>query len=364
MLLTNESLKGEALIHLSVVSDWMLPVLRQIQEILEFFDLSFGMVTKQGSDGEANLYSVDKHEGLYIIDSPEGRELACNPSQVGDSFEVLNRELSRKAWKFLSSLGIRGPIIFEHVLRAAPGYRLRETIPQDIGPVTDFYVRPRYVQESFRHHVQNEVEVVYSGELRIGGNRSFTLVKPDTEATGRSSVKVIEELLRRCQDLNSSISRVVLYGFISQRAFDVIKELAKEHGFELLALAIEDVTALGSNGYDMPIYGLDEQIFRNAGVPAKLSSIIPEDVFQAIVTRYYPGLDQPGDWSERQIVLFNGLSYENADTERHLLKSLNALESLREISRKEPWYMPLHEEIFKNVKESLQARINSVVNNR
>jgi len=54
-------------------------------------------------------------------------------------------------------------------------------------------------------------------------------------------------------------------------------------------------------------------------------------------------MDQPGDWSERQSQLFNGLRREQGDIRGHLEKSIALIERLTALSRGERWYSALNE---------------------
>ena len=52
---------------------------------------------------------------------------------------------------------------------------------------------------------------------------------------------------------------------------------------------------------------------------------------------FIPGLDQPGDWSERQIDLYNGHGLEHGDIRGHLTKSIAFIEELGRINSVNPW---------------------------
>ena len=60
---------------------------------------------------------------------------------------------------------------------------------------------------------------------------------------------------------------------------------------------------------------------------------------------YVAGMDQPGDWSERQVSLFNGKGKEAGDIAGHLEKSLGIAESLKALNTEQPWYNEEHNAI-------------------
>lgn len=326
-----------------------------LSEVIQHFAFDFDDITPERELGGVSLYGIRERPGLFIVDAPEGRRLATDPSIVGEEFDSLNRTLSRKAWRLIEDMNVVGEdIIFEHVLRAAPGYRLREAIEERSSfKVTDFYIRPRYIQTSYRQHSQNYVENVFTGELHLNESKTYTLVKPDTEATGRSSIAAIDAVVEKCRSVGASIDKVVLYGFISMSGYRRILDFANQRNLDVVALAVEDVTALASNGYDMPVYGIDEGARNNKGSMVRLASMIPERVLEGILTEYYPGMDQPGDWSERQSELFNGISVEKGDILSHLNRSLTRLNALRSINSGEPWYSQQLDEVYQKNSERL-----------
>ena len=91
---------------------------------------------------------------VYIVDSDAGKEVACHPSIVGERLAKLCLEMALDAVKaILEFTPLReyggDSIVFEHVLRAAPGYRLHEAF-RDAGlDFREVWVRPRYVTPSY-----------------------------------------------------------------------------------------------------------------------------------------------------------------------------------------------------------------------
>jgi hypothetical protein len=335
---------------------------RWAQTIVESFSFDFESTSVMRESHNLSLYRVSGQSDLYIIDSVEGRRLATDPSIVGEEFDSLNRSLSAKVWDLMKGMGVLNTnIIFEHVLRAAPGYRLRDVMKNDSGfEIKDFYIRPRYIRTSYRDHSENDLETVYMSDLKVDSGKRYTLVKPDTEATGRSSILSIDRILSLCKEKGANIDRVVLYGFISEVGYRRILEFCNQQKISLTAIAVEDLTALASNGYDMPVYGIDDELKMRTGDHVKLVSVIPERVFKLMLPTYFPGMDQPGDWSERQLVLYNGTTFERGDVLHHLSKSLARLQELRSIYAGESWYLPEIDDLYWSKRDSLIDKIAEV----
>ena len=125
---------------------------------------------------------------VYIVDSDAGKEIACHPSIVGDRLAKLCLEMALDAAKaILEFTPLReyggDSIVFEHVLRAAPGYRLHEAL-KDVGvDFREVWVRPRYVTPSYRDHDEEAAKrlvIVYEDFSNLPENRDLMVVKPDT----------------------------------------------------------------------------------------------------------------------------------------------------------------------------------------
>ena len=69
------------------------------------------------------------------------------------------------------------------------------------------------------------------------------------------------------------------------------------------------------------------------------------DTLDGMIPYYVAGLDQPGDWSERQMSLFNGYGMESGNVVGHLRKSIDLINSCRELHSGEVWYDVFHEGI-------------------
>lgn len=82
----------------------------------------------------------------------------------------------------------------------------------------------------------------------------------------------------------------------------------------------------------MPLYGLDEHLYRERGKIKPIGSIVSPDTLQEMLPHYIPGMDQPGDWSERHLYLYNDHTYENGNIQGHLEKSIQFMESLDKLN--------------------------------
>ena len=105
-----------------------------------------------------------------------------------------------------------------------------------------------------------------------------------------------------------------------------------------MVFAICDITQLYSNNYDMPLYGLDEHLYQETGETNPLGSIVSHETLRDMLPYFIPGMDQPGDWSERHNSLYNGYGEESGNIKGHLTKSMNLIQSLVELNKKQPWY--------------------------
>ncbi|MFW6109143.1 MAG: hypothetical protein ACOC6N_01720 [archaeon] len=274
------------------------------------------------------LSSYSAH--LYIIDSKEGREIACHPHIVG---ECLSQKCSLLAKDFATILrnieDLSKDTGILHILRAGAGYRVHENIEAPI-----FRIRTQYREEGYRDHTDNRsINVIYRDYPE---KTPETLIIPDTCATGRSSELAIRDLLSQ----NHYPGKIILYGFIALPALERISKTCSRVGINLTSYAICNITQLAYNNYDMAAYGLDESYYNETGATRKLGSIIAPETLRKFIEMYIPGLDQPGDWSERQPKLFNGYTLEQGDVKGHLVKSINLITRIREMSRGNEWYFP------------------------
>lgn len=298
------------------------------------------------------LYRVNKEPYFdefletYIIDVPEAREIAAYQHIVGG--ELISRCLNcaRKAIKpiaELTSIGKSSPsrIVHLHVLRAAPGYQLHTALEEAIGKIRQAFVRPRYVKVSYRDHSEPTIvlKVDYREFSSIPAGEEIIVVKPDTEATGRTAEISLKSLFKKCEELGSRVKELILYGFISEKGLLRIKEVAASFEVEkVTAFALVDLTALAHNNYDMVLYGVDESLWKERKEFSRLGSIIAEETLKYMVPIYVPGLDQPGDFSERQRRLWDGKKWAEGDVLGHLRRTAEIIESIKTIpGALEPW---------------------------
>jgi hypothetical protein len=320
-------------------------------------------------DGGSKVYRVDAnnstlipkgalHGSLYIIDSTPGREIACHPSIVGEALEGLSLKCSVEFSSALVGLGLfsgEGTAVL-HILRGAAGYRVVDALPVRVPVVS---IRTEYKGDGYRAHSDDSrsLTVTYRDyPVDLDTRDVSDLIIPDTYATGRSAEVALLELF----EVGLEPRRIFLYGFIAVPALTRIGAICEEKGIEMHSFAICDVTQLADNHYDMPLYGLDESLHASTGEIRKLGSIVAKDTLMGMLPRYVAGMDQPGDWSERHLTLFNGKGNEAGDIRGHLEKSLGLIESLRALNSEQLWYDGGHEGIASSEKQRLQKALEGV----
>jgi len=311
------------------------------------------------------VFRIDrKTPPTFIIDTPMAREIACYPHLVGKSLERVARRAAAEALPAILELsGIRKndrdcEILFEQILRAAPGYKLQDIAPRALGDsYRTVYLRPRYTHRSYRDHdgtVQREIEVIHENFMEFPKGKKIVLIMQDTVASGRSGEVSIDVALKYCQRSGCKIDKWILYGFISEYGLDVLYRIAEENDISMIAFAMGNLTALSTNNYDMPLYGVDEAHWQKTRTIRKLGSIIDRSSLEEYVPHFVPGSDQPGDWSARQTKLFNGISYEPGDIFGHLNNSIRLIKSLCDIGGLEPWQRQIAEKELDLLQKTLQ----------
>jgi len=332
----------------------------EIDELIKSFRIRVDLTEKVLDREALKVYKVKtSNKGLeaFLIDSPEARAIACLPHIVSRPFEYLNTILARRASEVVAGVvkNLELKPIFLHVLRAAPGYKLHEALRRKGLTFTEIHIRPKYQSYSFRDHVERRITVVYKNFEELPRGENVVLIKPDTEATGLTGERALEEIYREALKRSTSIEALVLYGFISEKGLQRLYRKTQELNIrKVYAFILVDLTSLAFNNYDMVLYGLDESRFSAKGERAHLGSVIDRETFEKCVAYYMPGMDQPGDWSARQDKLFNGENYERGNIRGHLSNSLTLAKRLYEISRREPWFKPWHKEVFLRGITSLQ----------
>jgi hypothetical protein len=323
----------------SVLSEF--PVDVSSTKPLDFNDENKGLAVYEVDAGNSPLAQSGTFYGsVYIIDSIPGRDIACHPSIVGESLEGLCLGCSSQFSAALSRLGLfhaEGTAVL-HILRGAAGYRVVDTLPMRVPVVS---IRTEYRGDGYRAHSDDSRKLV------------FDLIIPDTYATGRSAEAALFELF----EAGLEPKRIILYGFTAIPALNRLGTICDEKGIEMHSFAICDVTQLADNHYDMPLYGLDESLHKSTGEVRRLGSIVAKDTLVYMLPKYVAGMDQPGDWSERQVSLFNGKGNEAGDIVGHLEKSLGLIESLKELNSEHPWYHEGHDVIASDETERLMEAL-------
>ena len=318
-------------------------------DIANFFpvDLDATELVQVDGFGESRLYRVTESRliprsepvgAVYIVDSRAGGMVACHPHIVGDDLKTFCREAASHFVKAAKSVGaLTEDAAIMHILRAGAGYMVADVMKE--APIVG--VRTEYRTDGYRDHSDDLRRLVVSYRSYPEGlDEAATIVIPDTYATGRSAEAALLDLIGN----GFRPDRIVLYGFIAIPALLRLGSLCEEHGVDLYSFTICDLAQLAHNNYDMCIYGPDESLYREALRRGALGSVIDRATLRRLLSRYVPGLDQPGDWSERQSLLFDGVANRSGDIRGHLLKSISLIETLIEMNAGEEWYTETHEE--------------------
>jgi uracil phosphoribosyltransferase len=322
-------------------------------DIANFFPLDLDTTEPVQVDGfgESRLYRVIESRlipmgepvgAVYIVDSHAGGMVACHPHIVGEDLKTLCREAANDFVKAAKSVGVlTEDAAILHILRAGAGYMVADVMKE--APIVG--VRTEYRTDGYRDHSDDPRRLVVSYRSYPEGlDEAATIVVPDTYATGRSAEAALLDLIGN----GFRPDRIILYGFIAIPALLRLGALCEEHGVDLYSFAICDLAQLAHNNYDMCIYGPDESLYRETRRRGTLGSVIDRATLRRLLPRYVPGLDQPGDWSERQSLLFDGVANRRGDIRGHLLKSISLIETLMEMNAGEEWYTETHEEAAKS----------------
>lgn len=302
--------------------------------------------------GRAYRALVDAQAEVYLLDTDSGLRIASQPELVGFELEEEALRAALAAAGFIAQKASARKVVFLHVLRASRGYRLHEALSMGGFQLTEAFVRVAYPGSGAGSHEAGTASVLSArvGELLEGEG---VLVVSDTIATGRTLQAALSFLLDLAEFKGVKLVEAHIYGFISEAGLKGVAEHLLSQGIErVFFYAIQDLTALSSNNYDMPLYGPDLPS-HEAGEPRTLGGVASEETLARMLPRYFPGMDQPGDWSERQCVLYNGESYERGRIREHLERSLRALERLREASRAYSWYGDWLDRVFEERRKAL-----------
>jgi len=343
--------------------------------LIETFNIRVGLTEKLELQGLRPCTEIYKVGGLqlrsevYVLDSPEVRSVACHPHIVGDelieSMGMVAYDAVKALMELTSMSELEGDeIVFEHVLRAAPGYCLHEALKRAGIDFRQVWIRPRYKLPSYRDHdeeAMKEIEVVYQDFSMIPEGRDLVVVKPDTEASGRTAEMALKKIYEEAEEKNSKLRELIVYGFISEHGMRVVEKIALELGFKkTYFIALGDITALCYNMYDMPLYGPDESYYSEYREIRKLGGITDYEILEKYAPEFIPGADQPGDWSARQKILYTGTGYEPGGIVKHLENSISLISRLWDISRGQEWFMEFHEEAIKRELDQLRIKLSQM----
>jgi hypothetical protein len=183
-----------------------------------------------------------------------------------------------------------------------------------------------------------DIDIIYEDFSGLPRKKEIVVIKPDTEATGKTGKKAIDRLVEKCEIVGSNIKEIILYGFISIQGLKLLSNTAKKHGIKVSAFSICNITELAHNSYDMTLYGIDESLYRVKSILKKLGSIVDISSLKRFIPEFIPGLDQPGDWSNRQSSLYiTKTKKEPGNIKKHCENSIRMINSLIEFSGFEPW---------------------------
>jgi hypothetical protein len=323
-----------------------------IQEYTVNVDATKPSKLKSPINKDTRVFEVEESSlNAYIIDTPMTRQIACHPHIVGQQLQQLTHEAAQRSFQAILELsGIDTSsegetIIFEQILRAALGYQLHEVaaelIPDSYRTV---YIRPRYTHTSYRDHdgmIQRQLNIVYEDFSTLPEGKTIDLVMQDTVASSRSAEISLQTAIDHCDKLGSRIGKWIVYGFISLKGLKILDKIAQSHGIPLISFAMGNLTALCANNYDMPLFGVDEWLWRGQGKISKLGAVVDRSTFAEYLNEFIPGSDQPGDWSARQFKLFTGNGYEPGNISEHLENSMRLINSLTTIGNLTEWQREL-----------------------
>lgn len=299
----------------------------------------------------------------FVVANSAIRNIACFPHLVGKALipECQKAaDLSVQVIKQLhSNRSNRSPFLIYDVLRAAPGYRIAEAFTAQGIAVPHIQIRPHYRVVSYRDHLGSTrvMEVLWKDFKSLSLSPEWTVIKPDTEASGLTSKVAIERLMAEATKRKVKIKEIICLGFISASSINILESLAEKYKFKLTIIAWGNITALYQNHYDMPVYGLDESAWREDKQIKKLGAIIPLLVLKDYLPYYIPGADQPGDWSARQSMVPTGQGWEKGGILHHLQNSKKFITNLYILSQKQSWFRPWQKNIITKELQKLTEEI-------
>ncbi|RLE70563.1 MAG: hypothetical protein DRJ37_06330 [Thermoprotei archaeon] len=319
------------------------------------------LVRLSENTGVFQVKTAYKNLQIYIVDTVEGARIAAEPEIVGEEFLDLNFKAAIKAINAMKQLiTLDRPILFLHILRASLGYMLHEALSSLNIPYSEAFVRVKYEIGSYRDHVQRRVIVPFKKFEGLPKSET-TLMVADTVATGLSLEAALKVAYDELVKNEAYTEELILYGFLSRDGIEKIYGTARKLGIKTVyVFAMQDVTPLAYNMYDMPLYGPDESYWSEKGKVKSIGATVDILTLKRMLPEYAPGMDQPGDWSERQNFLFNGRSYEHGNVKGHLEKSLYLLEKLRELTKSTSWYSKWIDKVFEKRHRGLKKALSKL----
>jgi len=297
-------------------------------------------------------------DNLYILDTSQGCDIACHSYIVGKDFSIRMKNCADemiKVFSYIAGLSqLKDSIIFCQILRACMGYEFSKKNKKTEYNIKDIWIRPVYMNRSYRDHLSESSNIIIAFEdfSLLPKNSNITLVIQDTIASGNTLIAVLNRVIDYCKLYNISISTLYLYGYFSEYGLKIISSLLKRNKIKVYAFSIGNISDLSYNMYDMPIYGIDKSFYEIFNKIKNIGCIIDKSTLERYILHYFPGCDQPGDFSDRQDTLLtnsnNKLIYEKGNVIQHLNNSCKFLKEICEISKNQEWYKEYHNNIYKN----------------
>lgn len=313
----------------------------EVDSLVELFSVETDSAQEIRSDGlsdDTHIFKVDwpGKSRVFLIDSQAGKDIACHPSIVGEKLENLALAAASEAVPLITERagGLNdGRTLFLNVLRAAPGYKLHEAFEERGMVFKQSWIRPRYVRPSYRDHEGEEkrIQIIHESFEDFPSGKRLRIIKPDTEATGKTSEVALRRTFDIAKEKKSEIDHIIIYGFVSKPGLQHIETFLRPYGTRISVFAIENLTVLCSNRYDMPMYGVDESFFSEHHGIMKLGGIVSRKTFERLLPEFIMGADEPGDWSARQTRVFDGVGFEEGGIAKHVSNSIALIERLREV---------------------------------
>jgi uracil phosphoribosyltransferase len=302
----------------------------------------------------------------FIIDTYSGMKIACKPHIVDKELEKLCLDSAREFINVLEKMDFLvdsgNNLAVLEILRAGPGYNVSKALEEKKFDFSKIHIRPEYSENGYRsHETEKRMDIQFRDYSQISFSKSDdfeTLIIPDTFATGRSAETSLNDLLKK----GPKPKKIVLYGFIAIPSLARLASLTNKNGIELIGFAIGNIMELAFNNYDMPLYGIDESYYaamQNKSVTEQrlMGSIVDKKTLKRYIPNYIAGLDQPGDWSERQANLFTGDGYEKGDIAKHLRNSQRMIETLKHINSTQSWYNKQQDALMSRELEKIEETL-------